>query len=163
VTWTRYQPILIGGLFIGVLSALPIINVANCCCLWILVGGAIAAHLEQQQKPLAITAGDGALAGLLAGLVGAVVWLIVSTPIDFLVGSLQAKFLQDMLVQARDMPESMRIWTTGIRTGAFTIIQLVIGFFIMIAVGAIFGAIGGALGVAIFGRRQPPVVPPESA
>jgi membrane associated rhomboid family serine protease len=57
----------------------------------------------------------------------------------------------------------MRIWTTGIRTGAFTIIQLVIGFFIMIAVGAIFGAIGGALGVAIFGRRQPPVVPPESA
>ena len=43
------QAVLLGGLFIGVLSALPIINLANCCCLWIVGGGAIAAYLGQQE------------------------------------------------------------------------------------------------------------------
>ena len=53
------QAALLGGLFIGVLSALPIINLANCCCLWIVGGGAIAAYLAQQQHPgpFGLTAG----------------------------------------------------------------------------------------------------------
>ena len=39
---TRYQPALLGGLFIGVLSALPVVNTANlCCCLWVIVGGVL--------------------------------------------------------------------------------------------------------------------------
>ena len=32
------QPVLLGGLFLGVLSALPIISAGNCCCLWTLGG-----------------------------------------------------------------------------------------------------------------------------
>ena len=40
----RLQPALLGGIFIGVMSALPIINAGNCCCcLWVLAGGA---HVE---------------------------------------------------------------------------------------------------------------------
>ena len=40
----RLQPAIWGGLFIGVLSALPFVNLPNycCCCLWVLVGGALA-------------------------------------------------------------------------------------------------------------------------
>ena len=33
------QPALYGGLFIGVLSALPVVNIGNCCCLWFAGGG----------------------------------------------------------------------------------------------------------------------------
>ena len=41
----RVQPALWGGVFIGVLSALPIVNFGNCCCcLWVICGGALAAH-----------------------------------------------------------------------------------------------------------------------
>ena len=37
---SRYQPALLGGLFIGVLSSLPVVSTANiCCCLWVIVGG----------------------------------------------------------------------------------------------------------------------------
>ena len=43
MTSSRLQPALLGGVVIGVLSALPVINVANCCCAWILFGGALAA------------------------------------------------------------------------------------------------------------------------
>ena len=40
----RLQPAFWGGLFIGVLSALPLVNAGNCCCcLWVLCGGALAA------------------------------------------------------------------------------------------------------------------------
>ena len=42
------QPALLGGVAMGVLSALPVINIANCCCAWILFGGGLAAYLMQQ-------------------------------------------------------------------------------------------------------------------
>ena len=32
----KLQPALFGGLFIGVLSALPLVSVGNCCCLWVI-------------------------------------------------------------------------------------------------------------------------------
>ena len=51
----------LGGLFIGVLSALPIIGAANCCCcLWIVSGGALAAYLQVQQENRTLTGGEGA-------------------------------------------------------------------------------------------------------
>ena len=66
----KLQPALFGGLFIGVLSALPIINIGNCCCLWVIGGGVLATYLMQQNHPYPISAADGALVGLLAGLIG---------------------------------------------------------------------------------------------
>ena len=61
----RLQPAFWGGLFIGVLSALPIVQVGNCCCcLWVVTGGVLAAYLRQQQSPYAIPASEGALVGL---------------------------------------------------------------------------------------------------
>ena len=75
------QPALLGGVVIGVLSALPVINLANCCCAWILFGGGLAAYLLQQGRPAPISVGDGALVGLMAGAVGAVVWTLVSIPL----------------------------------------------------------------------------------
>ena len=47
------QAPLLGGLFIGVLSALPCHQLGNCCCLWIVGGGVLAAYLDQQndQRP----------------------------------------------------------------------------------------------------------------
>ncbi len=44
----RFQPALLGGLFIGVLSSLPVIGIANCCCLWVILGGMLTVYLEQQ-------------------------------------------------------------------------------------------------------------------
>ena len=70
----RLQPALYGGLFIGVLSALPLVNVGNCCCcLWVVCGGVLAVYLRQQNSPFAVTSAEGALVGLLAGLFGGVI------------------------------------------------------------------------------------------
>ena len=41
----KLQPALFGGLFIGVLSALPIISAGNClCCMWVVAGGMLATY-----------------------------------------------------------------------------------------------------------------------
>ena len=49
------QPALLGGVFIGVLSALPIVQLCNCCCVWIVGGGALAAYLQQQNQPMPLS------------------------------------------------------------------------------------------------------------
>ena len=74
---SKFQPALLGGLVLGVLSALPIINLGNtCCCLWVIAGGMTAAYLLQNAQVAPITSGDGAAVGFLAGVAGAIVWLL---------------------------------------------------------------------------------------
>ena len=71
---SKLVPALIGGCVMGVLSAVPIINMGNClCCMWILLGGAVGAYFYSKQLPSGteLTSGDGAMVGLLSGLFGA--------------------------------------------------------------------------------------------
>src|SRR5512141_54721 len=85
ITADRTQPALFGGLVMGVLSALPLVSAGNwCCCLWVVSGGLVAAYILQQNQSAPITPGDGALVGLLAGLIGAVIDTVLSVPISFL-------------------------------------------------------------------------------
>src|SRR5262245_60742253 len=103
------QPALIGGLVMGVLSALPLISAGNlCCCLWVVSGGLVAAYVLQQNQSAPITPGDGALVGLLAGLAGAVVQVIISIPITLLVGPMERAMVQRVLDMAGTMPPEMR-------------------------------------------------------
>ena len=90
------------------LSALPVINLANCCCAWVLFGGALASYLMQQSHPDPIQAGDGAIVGLLAGVVGAFVWLVISIPITTALAPFQSEMTQRMLRDASDMAPEMR-------------------------------------------------------
>jgi len=146
------QAVVLGGLFIGVLSALPIINLANCCCLWILGGGAIAAYLAQQQQPGPFGLMDGARIGFRAGVFGAVVWLLASTVVDVIVAPLQQSAADFMLRSATDIPPDVRSWLENIGNSASLPARMIIGFFFQLFLAAPFAALGGLLGAAIFGR-----------
>jgi hypothetical protein len=76
----------------GVLSSLPLISVANlCCCLWVISAGVAAAYVLQQGQAEPITPGDGAFVGFLSGLGGAVVYLIISVPLELTIGRWNAR------------------------------------------------------------------------
>ncbi len=46
------KPALMGGLVMGVLSALPGVSLGNCCCCaWLVTGGLVAAYLLQSNTP----------------------------------------------------------------------------------------------------------------
>jgi large-conductance mechanosensitive channel len=153
------QPALIGGLFIGVLSALPIVNFANCCCLWVIGGGIITAYLMQNASATAITIGDGALGGLIAGIVGAIIDTILSIPIRLLMGPMQMQLWQRWMESATDVPDSLRVFMEPGVTGFGILISIIVSFMLMLVIGAIFATIGGMVGAAIFNRNKPTVVP----
>jgi hypothetical protein len=155
----KLQPALFGGLFIGVLSALPFVSLANCCCLWVVGGGVLAAYLMQQNHPYAITAADGALVGMLAGLIGGVLGVLLAIPIEMAMGPLQQRLLDQFILNNPDVPaESKRIFENMAAGGASA---LMVGFKLMfsVVVGLIFGMLGGLLGVALFKKEAPPPPP----
>lgn len=152
----KLQPALFGGLFIGVLSALPLINIGNCCCLWVIGGGVLATYLMQQNHPYPVAAADGALVGLLAGLIGGVVGTLVSIPIEMMMGPIQKQLMERILASNQEIPEETRRMLENMNVGAVAVV-----FKLMFAtiIGAIFGMLGGLLGVALFKKKDLPPPP----
>jgi len=147
----------------GVLSALPIIYAGNfCCCLWIVCGGMTAAYVFQQNQALPIAAGDGALAGLLAGLVGAAVQLVLSIPIDILFGPMERAMALHLIDRAGNMPFEWRDMVehyarrSAEASIGLIVIRRIVAFMVMIVVGSVFSTIGGLLGAVIFRKPLPP-------
>ena len=156
----KLQPALLGGVTIGVLSALPVINLANCCCAWVLFGGALASYLMQQNHPEPIEIGDGAVVGLMAGAIGAFVWLIVSVPMSAVLAPMQSEMANRALRDATDMAPELRGLLESISGAPAIGIGLVFGFFVMLVVSTLFAMIGGIFGALMFRKSPPPVTPP---
>jgi hypothetical protein len=144
----------------GVLSALPLISAGNCCCLWVIGGGMVAAYLLQQGRSTPITPGDGALVGLLAGLIGACVEVVVSIPVTLLVGPFERAFAQRVLDMAGNMPPEWRDViersSRGDHTAAWFIAGRVAALMFWLGVGAVFSTLGGLIGAAVFKKQLPP-------
>ena len=147
----------LGGLFIGVLSALPIVGAANCCCcLWIVSGGALSAYLEIQQKNKSLTTGEGAAVGALAGVIGAFVWLPIVILISIVLGPVQQAIFEQIAQNARDIPPEVREYMEnmgGRSTAAYFVL-----FFPQLLIGALFAAIGGMLAAAYYKKEVPPAL-----
>ena len=149
----------------GVLSALPLVNVGNaCCCLWVVSGGVVAAYVFQQNQDTPITPGDGALVGLLAGFIGAVVQVVVSLPLDLLLGPMYRQLAQRAVEMAGSMPPEMRDLLDRISrrgaapTATLYVVSKVVSTMVWIFFGAIFSTIGGLLGAVMFKKNPPPGV-----
>jgi len=161
----KLQPALYGGVFMGVLSALPLVSVGNCCCLWVIGGGVLAAYLLQQNHAYPLTAADGALVGLLGGLIGGVIYVVLSIPIEMAMGPFQQQLMEKILSSNPDFPQESREMIERMANRSVTAVGIVFRLVFGVCVGAIFGMLGGLLGVAIFKKKDVPpgtvdVLPP---
>ena len=139
----------------GVLSALPLISVGNlCCCLWVVSGGLAAAYVLQQGQPDPISPADGAFVGFLSGLGGAVVYLILSVPIDLLIGPMEREMMRRM-VENMSGAEGFRNYADRADLVAAPI-RAVLGFLMMLFVGAVFSTVGGLVGALLFKKAPAP-------
>ncbi len=151
----KMMPALMGGLFIGILSSLPYVKGGNvCCCLWVVSGGILAAWLMQQNTPRPVTVGEGAVVGLLSGLVGTLVWvvwgvvgLLVFSHSPFDMADFQRAMgeAEGMTPEAREALESLS-----------PAVMLVVGSVIWLVVSLVFATVGGLLGALLFKRKGGP-------
>jgi uncharacterized membrane protein YeaQ/YmgE (transglycosylase-associated protein family) len=151
----KLQPALLGGLLIGVLSALPFVSM--CCCLWVIAGGVLTTYLLQERMTTPVTAGDATIAGLLAGIVGAILATVLSQLLAMARGLNFADAINDLIGQGR-LPPEMTGALEQVRDmppAIFIIGSLLVSLFIY----PIFSILGALLGVALF-KRQPPPPPP---
>jgi hypothetical protein len=154
----KLQPALLGGLLAGVLSTLPYVNIANCCCLWLISGGVMAAYLMQLNHPLPITVGNGAVVGFLAGIAGALISLLLNIPMQAFVLSHLPQYGAFMGTPRHDMPPEVRETLRHISPRMITLISGV--FFFIVAL--IFSTLGGLFGALVFRKAAPPSGPPPS-
>jgi len=158
----KLKPAIIGGVVLGLLSVIPFVNAANlCCCLWAIVGGLLATFLYVKNSPTPVSAGDGAMVGGLAGLVGAVISVVLGIPIDLAMGPVMRNMMISLV--ARLDPRQADLVRQQIEAaGGPSLIGTIVNALILAVLLVIFSIIGGLLGVPIFEKRKggPPPPPP---
>jgi hypothetical protein len=140
----KLKPALLGGLVVGVLSAIPVVN--YCCCIWAIAGGLLASMLYIKSSQVPVGAGEGAILGGLAGVFGAIIYLIIGLPLAFLI--MGAGALEEQLTR------------TGLEiplSGALLIIASgLIGAVCLV----VLSVLGGLIAVPIFEKRKGQSAPP---
>jgi hypothetical protein len=154
----KLKPAIIGGVVVGLLSSIPFVNIANyCCCLWAILGGAIASYIYIKASPVPIKTGEGAVMGVLAGVVGAIIYIVVGIPLTIIAGGAMRVFILRMMENAdpsmaREVRRNMMAQSIPA-----TILAGFGGAILLIG----FSTIGGLLGVSIFEKRKgDPNMPP---
>jgi hypothetical protein len=154
----RFQPALLGGLFIGVLSSLPFVSALNlCCCLWVVSGGVLTTYLLQQNRPDPVESSEAALQGLVAGFIGGVIAAAVVVAFIGLSGVDLGNQLRVQFEQNAQIPSDVRDRLEAFANGRNIAIVEVL---IFVPTFAVFGLLGGLLGLPFF-RRKPPAVPQD--
>ena len=161
------KPALVGGIALGILSTIPVINTLNCaCCAWVIGGGILAANMYIKESSTTVTLGRGAGLGIITGIIGAVVSLLFSIPMQFLLnrgGAATTKYLQDLLSSNLDLPPEVQQTIEELTTRSdLNTLLLVVGFISNLILFSLFAMIGGAIGVAIFEKRKPGNQPPDT-
>jgi len=156
-----FVPALVGGLAAGVLSALP---VANCfCCLWIIAGAVLAVYLYVRDSSQPVSSSDGLLLGLLTGLMATLIDFFLSIPFQAMNLAFARRFLETMAQFTEEMPLNWEDWLKEGPIGRFSFPLAIFTLMIRAIIFAALGAIGGAIGASLFGRRpKKPPAPPVS-
>src|SRR5215204_2746285 len=158
----KLKPALIGGVILGILSAIPAVN--YCCCIWAAVGGLIAANMYIKSSPNPVTPADGAVVGAIAGAIGVVLIFVIGIPLQFIIGTAMMSMMSGVVENAdpRQAAQMREMMAAGVGFGRAILSALMTG-----VVAVIFSALGGLLGVALFEKRKggpgvPPPPPPQA-
>ena len=139
---------LVGGIIIGVLANLPVLNLINCfLCVWVWVGAILAIFIYRafQHGVMDLTPGQGAGLGALAGLIGAFVGVFVYMLTSFISQPIFESIARYFQVEG-DLP------FRGGGIGGLLVSSFF--FFTMDVIGyPLFGAISGLITASLMGQK----------
>lgn len=153
----RLRASLIAGAVMGGLSAVTVLQhsfIRLICCLWAILGGALAAYLYIRKSPTPARVGEGAILGMLSGVFGALIAFVAFLLTSFYITD--RSLFEDQLTRAGFDPEQV----------SYPLVMVLVGVLaIIVQVG--LSLLGGIIGVAIFENRgdggpgeTPPPPPP---
>lgn len=146
---------LMAGVVMGLLSLIPVVSIG--CCLWMLLGGIFAVRLYQNRAPGLVTGGMGARLGALSGLFGFIVYALgFAAQIGFGRGEgLKSEMIRQLHeAAAKNSDPNAQQVAEKLATPEGIVMILIIGLVAFLFGFLVFGSIGGAVGAAIFGKRQ---------
>jgi|SRR5947209_4724192 len=159
------QPAIIGGVVLGLLSAIPFVNMVNiCCCGWAILGGLLAGHLYIKRSQTPVTMGEGAKVGAIAGVIGGIIYVIIGLPLGLIAGTAMSGMIASIFERVanpeqaelmRRQMEMQQDMSIAARLGAAIPFTL-LGFVLLIG----FATIGGILAVQFFEKRKGMTAPP---
>lgn len=145
----KLVPALMGGVLVGVLSAIvssiPLPFIGLCCCLFAIGGGALAVMMYIKKSPTPVSMGEGAMLGAMAGAIGGVIYVVLYTIIMSVIG------LAAMEAQMKNSGVNMPLSGFGL-----LIIAAIMGGVIL----TILATVGGLIGIPIFEKRKGGDAPP---
>jgi hypothetical protein len=153
------KPALIGGVLIGILSGLPVIQLGNCfCCLWVILGAILASYLLARESKITLRAGDGAIVGMFSGIIGAIISSMINLPFRAINQQFVARIMEKLPEYGGEFPQDMDLWLK--KSTEFSLPMFMFGLVVSVIIYAIFGALGGVIGISLFGKKK--TTPPES-
>ncbi len=164
-------PALIGGVFLGVTSALPLIEYINfACCVLVIGGGVLASVLYLRDYPdylPPVSYADAAVLGLLTGVIGGFVWTMVGLPLEFFkiqigMGMADMSELSELLDDASIPPALRSLLDDFLAHGGMPLWMVVLSFILNLVRSVIFATLGAIIGVAIFQKKPAGSVPPTA-
>lgn len=156
VDWSQALP---GAAIAGVVVAIAWILPFTAVCLWVLAGGALSVALYHRRRPDApFTPGAGARLGALTGLLGFLVFGIAfSLQVLLLGGGAQMRqalrrVIEESAARSPD-PRSQEAMEMLLRPEGLALMITLLAV-VFLAGFLLFGAIGGALGAALFRKHR---------
>lgn len=150
----KLGPALIGGVVIGIISAVPVINLINCfCCAGVILGGMIAVRQYQQRLgAMEISSSEGVTLGLMAGASGALFSTILTSMIT---GGVKHQ-IDQILEHSSKLPPEIEDALIQVQNLGGEMFFIIVGLVFSLIIYSIFGIIGGLIAVSILKRRQLP-------
>ena len=146
-----FVPALIGGVIAGILSGIPIVNCL--CCLWIIGGGILAAYFLTKESPVVLSAGDGAIVGIFAGIIAAIAQAVVNIPFRPVNDKLAQGILDRFSQYYDEMPSGWESWLeNGDLEGS--IVWTILGLVFSVVIFSALGALGGIIGISLFRKKE---------
>jgi hypothetical protein len=162
----KLRPAIIGGLVMGLLSGIPYVSLGNlACCLWVLLGSALATYLYIRKSPTQVDVGEGALIGFMAGIFGTVVKIIIGLPLTIMAGYPMERSLIG-LIERMD-PQKAETYRQGMEymmsrpffeqfiASVFSLETL-----LWLVITLVFALVGGLVAVPLFEKRKADAPPP---
>ncbi len=149
------KPALMAGVLLGVLSAMPILNL--CCLLWVGGAGVLAVYFLRTETPGVISAGTGATLGLLTGLFGSLVWQILETLLSYIFGPQDVRQAREALSKIENLPpEMLEAFEQAIEwfSDPFDPLFILVFLMLKLILCGILTTLGGVLGASLFGRDR---------